>query len=333
MSETIPSHADGRSAFAARRPPWVAGLGAGGALIGAWLALIAATAFYRPDFLSEQTVLAVTFTMTIVGVLAVGQALVTISGSFLDLSQPTALIGSALVVVRLLEAGWPLAAVLVMAILAGMAWGALNATIIVAGKLNPVIVTLATNFIGLAVLFLVFQVAQVPVGGSLHAFGRGSTFGLPDIFWPMVALILVTGFLLPRTRYGRRAVAVGGNKKAAQNLGISLRRTRFAVFIAAGGFAGIAGILFAASSGPFNPGSGNELQLFVVAAVILAGISLAGGRGNLWVLLVSVGFLSTIPTALVFFGLTSDWQAIFQGLILVFAVALDGYRTGSFRHD
>ena len=302
------------------------GWGTGLVLLAAWLLLIAATGFYRPDFISSQTVLAVTFTMAIVGALAIGQALVAISGGFLDLSQPSGLILSSLVVVRLLEAGVPSPVVAIAAILTGMAWGLMNALIIVYGKLNPVIVTLGTNFIGLAALFLVFQLAQVPIGSDIHAFGRTAYFGLPAIWWPMVALVLVVGFFLPRTRYGRHAIAVGGNRFAAQARGISLRKTRFAVFIAAGGFVGFAAILFAASSGPFNPGSGGSLQLNVIASVILAGISLAGGRGNLWMLLLSVGFLSTIPTSLVFFGLSSDTQSIFQGLILVIAVAIDGYR-------
>ena len=95
----------------------------------------------------------------------------------------------------------------------------------------------------------------------------------------------------------------------------------------AGGFVGFAAILFCSSSGPFNSGSANILQLNVIAAVILAGISLEGGRGHLWMLFLSVGLLSTVPTSLVFFGLSSDAQAIFQGLILVLAVTFDGYRS------
>lgn len=331
MSETSLTRSGGPNE--GRRFPMLRGLGTGGALLGAWLALIMATGLYRPDFLSEQTVLAVAFTMAIVGVLAIGQALVTISGGFLDLSQPAGLIGSALVTVRVLETGAPIGAALIAAVLCGALWGFVNATIIVFGKLNPVIVTLATNFIGLAALFLVFQIAQVNQSGGLHQFGRTSTFGLPNIFWPMIALVLLAGYVLPRTRFGRRTIAVGGNKEAARVRGISLKRTRYLVFTVAGGFVGFAGVLFAASSGPFNPASGNELQLFVVASVILAGVSLSGGRGNLWVLLLSVGLLSTIPTALVFFGLSSNWQSVFQGLILVFAVALDGVRSGSFRHE
>ena len=302
------------------------GWGTGLVLLGGWLLLIVATALYRPDFISHQTLLAVAFTMSIVGVLAIGQALVAISGGFLDLSQPSALILSSLVTVRLAEMGMPLPVLIVGAILTGMAWGFVNAAIIVFGKLNPVIVTLATNFIGLAALYLIFQLAQVPIGSDIHALGRASFLGVPAIWWPMVALVVIVGLLLPRTRYGRRAIAVGGNRNAAKARGISLMATRFAIFSAAGGFVGFAAILFAASSGPFNAGSGNTLLLNVIASVILAGVSLAGGRGNLLLLLVSVGFLSTIPTSLVFFGLSSDTQTIFQGFILVAAVAIDGYR-------
>jgi ribose transport system permease protein len=302
------------------------GWGTGIMLIAAWLLLIAATGIYRADFLSHQTLLAVAFTMSIVGVLSIGQGLVAISGGFIDLSQPAGMITASLVAVRLSEAGMPLWVVIIGSILAGMAWGAFNACIIVFAKLNPVIVTLATNFIGLAALFLVFQLAEVPQRSEIYAFGRASFLGLPAIWWPMVGLVLVVGFLLPRTRYGRRATAVGGNRMAARARGISLKATRFAIFTIAGGFVGFAAVLFAATSGPFNPGSGNAQQRNNIAGVILAGISLAGGRGNFWMLLLSVGFLSTIPTSLVFFGLSSDTQSIFQGLILIIAVAIDGLR-------
>lgn len=295
-------------------------------LAGAWLLLIAVTGAVRADFLSHQTVLAVSFTMAVVGTLAVGQALVAISGSMVDISQPTSLILSALVAVRLLELDVAVGLAVLVAVLAGAAWGFLNALIIVYGKINPVIVTLATNFIGLAALFLVFQIAESPIGSSFRAFGLGSTLSLPNIWWPMVAIIVVVGFFLPRTRYGRRAIAVGGNRFAAQARGISLRRTRFAIFTFAGASAGLAGVLFACSSGPFTPSGGVVYLLPVIAAVILAGITLGGGRGNLWILLLSVGFLSTVPTSLVFLGLSSDWQSIIQGFILVVAVSIDGYK-------
>lgn len=302
------------------------GWGTGLTLLAVWLLLIAATGFYRPDFFTHQTVLAIAFTMSIVGVMAIGQGIVANSGGFIDLSQPAGLILSSLVAVRLSETGLPFVLVVVGTVLTGMVWGGVNATIIVLAKLNPVIVTLATNFIGLATLYLVFQLAQVPIGSAIYDFGRANLLGLPAIWWPMLALVLLVGLLMRSTRYGRRITAVGGNRAAAAARGISLKKTRFGTFIAAGGFVGFAAILFASSAGPFNPGSANTLQLNIIAAVILAGISLRGGQGNFWMLLLSVGFLSTIPTSLVFFGLSSDTQTIFQGAILIIAVAIDGYR-------
>src|SRR2546421_132514 len=122
----------------------LSGWGNGLVLAGAWLALIAASGIYRHDFLSHQTVLAVTFTMAIAGVLAVGQALVSISGGILDLSQPAALVLTAYVVSGLIEVGLDTPLAIVIAIAVGGVWGLLNALIIVYGKLNPVIVTLAT---------------------------------------------------------------------------------------------------------------------------------------------------------------------------------------------
>ena len=321
MDQAVQGNASG-AALSARLHGWGAGL----TIMAAWLALVAATGLYRSDFISRQTILAVTFTMAIVGVLAIGQSLVAISGGFLDLSQPSSLILSSLVTVWAADAGMKLPVLVAVAVLTGMAWGFVNAAIIVVGKLNPIIVTLSTNFIGLAVLFLIFQTAQVPVGSEVRALGTVSVLGLPGIWWPMVVLVLIVGYLLPRTRVGRHAIAVGGNKLAAQRRGISLKQTRFTIFTLAGGFVGFAAVPFAAVSGPFNAGSGIPLQLNVIVAVILAGITLRGGRGNLWVLLLSVGFFSTIPTSLVFFGVSSDAQSIFQGLILTFAVAMDGLR-------
>jgi ribose transport system permease protein len=222
--------------------------------------------------------------------------------------------------------GMPIPLVVVAGILAGAAWGFMNALIIVYGKLNPIIVTLATNFIGTAAMILIYQTIQVPIASDLATFGKTYFLGLPNIWWPMVILVLVVGYFVPRTRYGRHLIGVGGSRFAAQARGISLRKTRFAVFTTAGAIVGMAGVLFAASNGPFSPNAGATFQLPVIAGVILAGVSLAGGRGSIWLILLSVGFLATIPTSLVFFGFSSNWQAVFQGIILITAVAIDGWR-------
>jgi ribose/xylose/arabinose/galactoside ABC-type transport system permease subunit len=293
---------------------------------GLWLVLILVTTLVRPDFLSGQTLLAVTFTMAIAGILAVSQAIIVISGGLLDLSLPMSLTLSAWATVTLLDNGVPSAVAIIAGILTGAAWGGMNGVIVVFGKLNPIIVTLATGFGGLAIMLIFFKSAQIPSTSDLRHFGLGRTLGLPNIFWPMVAIIVLAGLALVYTRWGRHVVAVGGNAPAAKARGISLRRVRFGSFIGAGAVAGLAGVMFSAVNPSFTPNAGAGFQLIVIAAVILAGISLSGGKGNLIVLLLSVGFLATIPASIAFFGLAPAWALVFQGAVLIVAVGIDGYR-------
>ncbi|WP_395243958.1 ABC transporter permease [Agromyces sp. MMS24-K17] len=295
-------------------------------IAGVWLLLIVATTIVRPDFLSQQTLLAVTFTMSVSGILAVAQSLVVISGGLLDLSLPVALSFSAWATVTSLNLGAPSWLGVLIGIVTGAAWGSLNGMIVVLGKLNPIIVTLATGFGGLAIMLIFFTSAQIPSTSDLRQFGLGRFLGLPNAFWPMVGIIVLAGLALAYTRWGRHLVAVGGNPKAAAARGISLKRTRFFVFLGAGAVAGLAGVVFSSVNPSFTPNSGAGFQLIVIAAVILAGISLSGGKGNLLVLLLSVGFLATIPASIAFFGLAPAWALVFQGALLMLAVGIDGYR-------
>jgi ribose/xylose/arabinose/galactoside ABC-type transport system permease subunit len=291
-----------------------------------WLALIIATVLVRPDFLSTQTLLAVTFTMAIAGILAVAQALIVISGGLLDLSLPVALTLSAWATVSALGAGLPTPVAIVLGIVAGAGWGALNGLIVVFGRLNPIIVTLATGFGGLAIMLIFYKSAQIPSTSGLRAYGLGRFLGLPNVFWPMLVVIVVAGVALTYTRWGRHLVAVGGNSAAAKARGISLRRARLGSFIGAGAVAGLAGVMFSSVNPSFTPNAGAGFQLIVIGAVILAGISLSGGKGNLLVLLLSIGFLATIPTSIAFFGLAPAWALVLQGALLIIAVGIDGYR-------
>ena len=297
------------------------------AVCATWALLIVGTTAYQTDFISHQTVLSVTFTMAVVGVLAVAEGLVVISGGMIDLSLPTSLILAAAVATTLLDRGWNVVPVIFVAMAIGGAWGALNATIIVFGKINPIIVTLGTNLAGVALLSIhISGYSTIPPSSGLATWGDALFLGLPNVFWVMVLAILLAGYLLPRTRVGTRVLAVGGSTQAARVRGISLRKTRFGVFIVSGMIVGLAAILFAASTHSFSVSDGTTYLLPPIAAVIVAGVSLAGGSGNLWVLFASVGLLSTVPTSMAFFGLSDLWQQVPPGLILVAAVSIDGYR-------
>jgi ribose transport system permease protein len=301
-------------------------LGTALVLLGAWVALIVASTAYQSDFLSRQTLLSITFTMSVLGVLTVAQSLVTISGGILDLSIPTALILPAWVIVTLLGHGINMAVVIPVGLLTGAAWGVLNASIIVFGKLNPIIVTLGTNFAGAAVVNIYLNSAQTPLDSGLAKWGQSRLLGLPDVFWAMAIFIVLAGGFLSKSRLGRRVIAVGGNPQAAMVRGISLRKVRFGVFACSGLVCGFAALLFTASTLNFVSSETTSYLLPTVAATILAGIRLQGGSGHLWLIFLSVGLLSTVPTSLAFFGVGELWQNVPPGAILIVAVSIDGFR-------
>lgn len=301
-------------------------LGTAAVLLGTWLALIAASTIYRADFLSRQTLLSVTFTMAVLGVVTVAQSLVTISGGILDLSIPTGLILPAWVIVTLLGHGVNIVLVIAGGLLTGAAWGCLNALIIVFGKLNPIIVTLGTNFAGAAIVNIYLQSGQTPLKSGLATWGQSEVLGLPNVFWAMAIFVVIAGYYLSHSRVGRRTIAVGGNPQAARVRGISLRKTRFGVFLASGAVCGFAALLFTASTLNFVSSETTYYLLPCVAATILAGIRLQGGSGNLWLILLSVGLSSTVPTSLAFFGVGELWQNVPPGAVLVVAVSIDGFR-------
>ena len=218
------------------------------------------------------------------------------------------------VIVTLLGHGVNIALVILVGLLTGAAWGFLNALIIVFGKLNPLIVTLGTNFAGIALsehlLAERTDTARFWPGEN----GASPKFpGLPDVFWAMAIFIFLAGYFLKHSRAGRRVVAVGGNPQAARVRGISLRKTRFAVFIGSGVICGLAAVLFTASTLNFVSSETTSYLLPTVAATILAGIRQQGGSGNLWVILLSVGLLATVPTSLAFFGVGELWQNVPPG--------------------
>jgi ribose transport system permease protein len=256
----------------------------------------------------------------------VAESLVTISGGILDLSIPTELILPAWVIVTLLGHGVNIVIVVLMGLLTGAAWGFLNALIIVFGKLNPIIVTLGTNFAGAAMVNIYLQSGQTPLKSGLAKWGQSEFLGLPSVFWAMAVFVVLAGYFLSHSRVGRRTVAVGGNPQAARVRGISLRRTRFGVFVASGAVCGFAAVLFTASTLNFVSSETTYYLLPCVAATILAGIRLQGGSGNLWLILLSVGLLATVPTSLAFFGVGELWQNVPPGVVLVVAVSIDGYR-------
>ena len=295
-------------------------------LLVVWIFLVVISVINRSDFLSRATLSAVTFNMCIIGILAIGQGFVVISGGILDLSITVSMLITSFMIVVFYDLGWNTPLLIIVSLLCAGVFGLFNSILVVWLRINPLIVTLATGFAGGGILLIVFDRGLVDPKSSIANFGTSYLFGLPTAWWPMALLTIGAHFFFKYSRVGRHFLAVGGNPLSSKAMGISLKRTRVATFVGSSIFGGIAGIVFAGFTPEIRPNAGEYYTLPVIAAVVLAGFSLAGGRGSFLALFISVGFLSTIPTALVFFGLQSIWQTFIQGFILIIAVSIDAYR-------
>ena len=295
-------------------------------LLAVWIFLIVISVINRSDFLSKATFSAITFNMCIIGILAIGQGFVVISGGILDLSITVSMLITSFMSVVFYDLCWNTPLLIIASILCAGVFGLFNSILIVWLRINPLIVTLATGFAGGGVLLIVFDRKLVDPKSWIADFGTSHLLEFPTSWWPMALLTIGAHFFFKYSKFGRHFLAVGGNPLSSKAMGISLKRMRVATFVGASIIGGIAGIVFAGFTPEIRPNAGTYYMLPVIAAVVLAGFSLAGGRGSFLALFVSVGFLSTIPTALVFFGLESVWQTFIQGFILIIAVSIDAYR-------
>lgn len=320
-----------RTSDGAARMPWrriPPQLRTAAALITVWGALIIATTTAHPDFLSHSTLLAIGFNMVVPGVVALGLSLVTVSGALLDLSVGVTVAASAIMVATVLRAGYPTGLAVAAGLTTGVLIGLVNVILVVGIGINPIVATLATAFAGGGLLTVTVTGVQetVPTASGLNSFGQQKLFGIPEVLVVVLLLIALVESLIVRTRPGRHLIAVGGNPVAARARGISLRRVRVFALLASAMFAALGGVFLASQTTILSSAPDAQLSYRVAAIVLLGGISLSGGRGRVTGLFASLLLLSTLPTAIVSFGVSSSWQAILEGAALFLAVCLDARR-------
>jgi ribose transport system permease protein len=280
-------------------------------------------------FFTEQNLLNVTEAVAIVGIAAAFATIVLISRG-IDLSPVVVFIIAGLVCQWALGKGVAVVPTILLAIAAGGAIGLINGLLVAIGNLNPFIVTLGTNFFFTGIAFVATNGnALVIDNDGFTEIGRSDLIGnVPTITVAMAAAFALAFYILRYTRFGVHVFAVGGDVDAARLSGVPVVRVKILVYVLAGLSAGIAGVLLASSSGsvaPFQASGQNDL-LFILAAVIIGGTSLEGGRGGVVGTLVGVLLLGIIANGLVLENVSSFWQPVIVGAILILAIVLDEIR-------
>lgn len=290
-------------------------------VIAAALTLLAAWLFI-PQLLDLQNVNQVLRQMAVPAIMALGVTFVVIAGR-LDLSVGSVLSCSAIATITLLNEVGPVAAIAV-ALAIGVLVGCLNGFLVAYLRLNSLIATLGTLSIvqGLA---LIYTGGANVVMSDLEAttwftsISRGYMLGLPSPVALTLVLAVLCGVLLHASTFGRKVFAVGGNSIASAYSSIDVRRTLFATYVIADGFAAIAGVVYASRVMTARHDSGVGLELLVLSAVILGGTSLIGGSGSILRSILGIVVIGAMQSALLLLGFPFYMQWIAVAAVLIAA--------------
>lgn len=295
-------------------------------LLAMLLILAAGLSIASPYFLTPTNLLNIGRGIAIVGIVAVGETIVMISGGF-DLSVGSTAAAAGMAAGFLVTHGIPLPLAFAVGIGIGVVVGLVNGAIISYARINPLIATLGT-------LAIVRGLSYVISGGreliqsneTFLQIGVGTFHGIPYIVIILAATFLFFGWLMPRTLYGRYAYAIGSSAKAAQRAGVPVARWRIAYYVTCAVLASVAGLVFVARTGNAQPSAAVGIELDVITAVILGGTSLSGGRGRLFGTFIGLVLLGVVNNGLILVGVQAFWQQVVKGAILLIAVVYDELR-------
>ena len=294
----------------------------------------------NPAFWGLDNLFSLAKANVIIGIMALGVLLVMISGG-IDVSFTAIAVAAMYITVKLMVA-YKIDAVFlpfVGACLIGLVLGGFNAFIIERFKMIPLIVTLGTASIirGLVLGLMGTSIVNInKMPKELIAFGKtdlavaeaanGATFGLTAMVLVYLALALVIHAVLTRTMIGRSVYAYGGDPESAKRAGFDTRRTIWFVYCTAGMLAGFAGLLQASMIWQANPRDFQGFELDVIAAVVLGGASIFGGRGSVLGTVLGVFMLVMVKNSLILMKVYTTWQRVVVGLIIIIATAITAWR-------
>lgn len=316
-------------------PNFVERLRAGGfrfnnsvSLLAIYLFICIIFAALSPYFLTVANFINIGRTLPIIGIIAIGETLVLIAGG-VDLSVGSVAALAGVTTGLLWEVtGAPIGVAAAAGLGTGILVGVINGALVTYLRINPLISTLATFSI---IRGLAFVLTNASTNQLTHPtfllLGRGSVAGVPVPFILMLVLFAIFIFILRWTPFGRNLYAIGGNPMAARLAGIAARRSLMIVFIISGLLAGLGGLVSASQLAAGAPQAAVGLEFTVIAAVVLGGTSLSGGKGTLVGTLIGVIILRTLDNGLILIGVSSYYQIVARGAVLILAVGFDQLRT------
>ncbi len=280
-----------------------------------------------PVFATVRNIENVLQSATIIAVVAIGQTFV-ILVSGIDLSVASVLVLSSVLAVGLVQFnGFSPEIAIVVALAAGLCVGLVNGLAVTKLRIPPLIATLASMTIARGLAYIYSGGTNIaPVPPVFVELQASRIFGIPGVIVLTLVLAAIAQVVLSRTKFGRSVYATGGNPLAARLAGINTERVIIAAFMISGLMSAIAGLLITARFEAGAATAAQGLELAVIAAVVIGGVSLFGGEGNIGSMLLGVLLLGLVQNAVNLLNVPPNWDSVVSGFVIAAAAALDVYR-------
>jgi ribose transport system permease protein len=293
------------------------------AIFLALVLIMAVTEFFAPNFLSGSNLYLISRQISFVAIVAIGELFVILTGG-IDLSVGSVMALAGMAAAYLMKVGVNPSAAVFLAVMVGMAMGAVNGVLISYVKIAPFIVTLGMLSLasGLVLGFSKgWPITEIPK--SFLPIAQGSFLGLPIPLWVAAFVAVVAHVVLRYTAFGRRTYAIGGNEQATFLSGINVSRIKLRLYMISAATASLAGIILVARFNSAQADTGKGWELDAIAAAVIGGTSLAGGSGSVLGVLIGACIMGVIKNGLVLMRVSSYWQTAIIGIIIVLAAVLD----------
>lgn len=290
-----------------------------------FLLLVIFFGLMRPDtFFTVNNMMIVLRQISINGILAIGMTFVIITGG-IDLSVGSILAYSSIVAASFAHPGeYPLLVPVMIAIIIGALFGGINGFVISRGDIPPFVVTLSISMIarGLTQLFNGGRPVN-DLDAKFNLIGGGSLFGIPIPIIIFLVVILVGAFILNKIKFGRYVLAIGGNKSTAEVSGINVKKIILLTYILSGVLSAVSGVVLTSRVQSALVGAGESYELDAIAAVVIGGTSMSGGKGTIYGTVIGVLIIGLLSNGLDLIGVSSNYQYILKGVIIISAVLFD----------
>lgn len=291
--------------------------------------------FVNPSFLSYKNVINILRASGFTLISVVGMSMILIIGG-LDLSIGSVYALSALICgMCMTTMQLPVPIAILAGLIVGLLCGAVSGILVVYADIPAMIATLGMQYVARGLVSALTKGVPIyPLPDAFVSIESTKLFGSVPIVVPFsIALAIIAHLTLAKTVFGRSVYAIGGNKEAARISGIHLRKTEMTIYILMGGFASLAGILMSSRLGSAEPSTGTGLEMKVICAAVIGGISVAGGMGTMLGAMLGALFMEALTNSLTVMKISVYWQNVVFGVVLILSVLLDQYKRAMIKRN